>query len=111
MQMSDYQYGAVTVLKLDGSLSQEISGRFAAYFRDHVSKSLGRVVIDATSVHFVDSSGLECLLVLSDEVGRIGHTLRICGASETVSEVMDLTGIRNRFEHFEDVASAVRSIE
>lgn len=109
MRISEYQHGAVTVVKPEGSLAETDADTFAAAFRDHVARTLGRVVIDASSMHFVDSHGLETLLALSEELSAAGSALKLCAANDTVREVLDLTGLADRFEHYEDAPSAVRS--
>ena len=109
MRITEYQHGAVTVLKPEGSLSETDASAFAAAFRDGITRSLGRIVVDASSMHFVDSLGLEALLDLSEELTSAGSALKLCALNETVREVLDLTGLADRFEHYEDAPSAVRS--
>ena len=74
-----------------------------------MGRSLGRFVLDASMIAFVDSQGLEVLVTASDELAGSGRSVRLCGATETLREVLDLTGNADRFEHFADVNSAVRS--
>lgn len=73
------------------------------------AQALGRIVIDASEVPFVDSDGLEKLVDLSDELSSSGQTLKLCGVNETLREVFELTELAGLFEHFEDVQMAVRS--
>ena len=49
------------------------------------------------------------LVGLTDELSEGGQALRLCGASEILREVLDLTGLADLFEHYLDVNSAVRS--
>ena len=42
-------------------------------------------------------------------MSQSGQTLKICGANDTVREVLELTNLAALFEHFEDVNGAVRS--
>lgn len=109
MQIEEQQYGAVTVLKPHGPIA---AGDATEFFDRtlHVSaKALGRIVIDAADVPFVDSDGLEKLVDLSEELSSSGQTLKLCGVNETLREVFDLTEVTGQFEHFEDVQMAVRS--
>ena len=46
---------------------------------------------------------------LSEELGKSGQSLRLCSVNKTVREVLDLTELTHRFEHFEDANTAVRS--
>jgi len=105
----EQRQGAVTVVKPLGPLVQGDADQFGRTVRDVMQRSLGRFVIDASAVAFVDSRGLEVLLETTEELGQGGGTLRFCGANETLREVLDLTDIGAMFEHFEDINSAVRS--
>lgn len=109
MEIHEQRHGAVTVIKPDGALQGDDADRVATHVRDALEKAMGRIVFDAGKVPFVDSKGLECLLGLSEEAELGGQSFRLCNANETVREVLELTGLADRFEHFDDVTSAVRS--
>ncbi len=109
MQIQQYQHGAVTVLKPEGPLVGEDAELFRTRTQSTLRSSFGRLVIDACSIPYVDSKGLEALNDLSDEMSKAGQPLRICSTTETVREVFVLTNLDRLFEHFEDVGSAVRS--
>lgn len=109
MEISETRQGAVTVVKPMGPLVQSDAEQFAVRMREVMTRSLGRFVVDASAVPYVDSRGLESLVEATDELGKSGQALRLCGATETVREVLELTDLSSQFEHFQDVGSAVRS--
>jgi anti-anti-sigma factor len=109
MEIKEQRHGAVTVLKPVGPLVQADAGDFAERVGRAMVKSLGRFVLDASAVPFVDSAGLEALLEASKELNSNGQLLRLCGVNETVREVLELTDLAARFEYFDDVADATRS--
>lgn len=109
MEIQEQRHGAVTVIKPNGPLCQADAEQFKAHARDVLGRSLGRFIVDASAVPYVDSSGLETLLWVTDEVAASGRSLRLCGAGETLREVLELTGLADRFEHYVDVNTAVRS--
>jgi anti-anti-sigma regulatory factor len=45
----------------------------------------------------------------SDQLSSSGRVLRMCGTTETLREVLDVTGLSEKFEHYTDVNTAVRS--
>ena len=109
MDVAETREGAVTVVKPMGPLVSGDANDFLRRVDEVRTRSLGRFVIDASSIAFLDSQGLEALLTVSESVSDSGQFLRMCGANETVREVLELTEIADRFEHYVDVNSAVRS--
>ena len=109
MKIDEQQQGAVTMLKPDGPLVEADVPTFKERVMRTLASSKGRFVVDMSAVHYVDSAGLESLVDISDELGLSGQTLRLCAANKTVREVLDLTDLATRFDHFEDANTAVRS--
>jgi anti-anti-sigma factor len=109
MDILEQRHGAVTVVKPQGPLVLADAEQFARQVGEVMVRSLGRLVIDASAIPYVDSGGLEALVKASDELSAGGRSLRLCGAGETIREVLELTGLSDRFEHYEDVNTAVRS--
>ena len=109
MDVSESRQGAVTILKPNGPLTLDDTGLFKKRVRDVLTRSLGRFVLDTSAVAFVDSAGLETLADLADELAESGQTLKLCGSTDTVREVLELTDLASSFEHFEDIGDAVRS--
>ena len=72
-------------------------------------KSLGRLVLDASNIPFIDSRGLEVLVEVSQQLTQTGQVLKIAGVNDVLREVFELTELTCEFEHFTDVNSAVRS--
>lgn len=109
MDILETREGAVTVMKPCGPLLLAEAEQFKTRFVEVLPRCLGRVVVDATAIAYVDSRGLEVLVELGEEMAQAGQTLKLCGANETLREVMDLTETLGHFEQFADVHTAVRS--
>ncbi len=109
MQINEQTQGAVTVLEPDGALSQDDAEQFKNKLTEVLAESSGRVVVDLTKVPFVDSRGLEVLVEANDTLAAGGRALKLCAINETIREILDLTGLGNRFDHFDDTNSALRS--
>ncbi|MCE2966208.1 MAG: STAS domain-containing protein [Phycisphaerales bacterium] len=109
MNVSQTRHGAVTVLKPEGPLIGAGAGEFASHAQEVLRESLGRFVVDASAISHVDSAGLEALVDTTRTLSDSGQSLRLCGANETLREVLDLTDLSGLFEHYEDVGTAVRS--
>ena len=109
MRIQTWQSGAVTVVEPGGPLTADETEEFGSRFREEMARNLGRVVLDASDMAYLDSQGLELLVDLTQEMAQGGNALKICALSDTLREVMEVTGVSGHFEQFEDVRSAVRS--
>lgn len=109
MEIIEERQGAVTVLRPQGPLCSTDAEQFRERVAAVMDKSLGRFVVDAAEIPYLDSRGLEVLKETTEELGQSGQALRLCGANETVREVLDITDLSKLFEHYQDVPSAVRS--
>jgi anti-anti-sigma factor len=109
MELLTQQRGAVLVVKPTGPLTTTEADTFKSSIRGLIRENLGRIVIDASALHYVDSEGLQSLAEIADELLHSGKGLKLCAANETIQQVIELTGLSPRFEHFEDANSAVRS--
>lgn len=109
MEIQTQYRGAVLVVRPSGPLAGAEAETFKAALEGFVRDNLGRVVIDASALPYVDSKGLESLADTAAELSRSGKGLKLCGANDTLRQVIELTGLSPQFEHFEDANSAVRS--
>ncbi|QOI99179.1 MAG: STAS domain-containing protein [Phycisphaeraceae bacterium] len=109
MNIEERREGAVTVVRPQGPLVLGDAEQFKAAVDDVMTRSLGRFVIDASAVPYLDSRGLETLAEISETLSQRGGVLRLCGANDTLREVFDLTDTSPLFEHFADVNAGVRS--
>ena len=109
MTIHEQKHGAVMVIAPDGPLVQSDAERFKERAVAAFSRSLGRLVIDASKVPFVDSKGLEALLDVNDHLGQSGQAIKLCAANKTIREVLSLTELAPLFEQYDDVTTAVRS--
>jgi len=109
VEIHESRQGAVTVVKPMGPICQSDAAQFRTAVDDVRARSLGRFVVDAAAVAYVDSQGLEALVELSESLSKAGQSLRLCATNATVREALELTGLSDLFEHFEDANTAVRS--
>ena len=109
MKIHEQLQGAVIILKPEGPLVELDSGVVKQRLLQTLNATLGRFVVDMSAIPYVDSKGLEALVDVTEEMGRSGQALRMCGANKTVREVLELTDLASLFEHFHDANTAVRS--
>lgn len=109
MEIQEQRQGAVTVIKPRGPLCAQDADQFKSLALSVMERSLGRFVVDASDIAYLDSRGLEVLRETSDKLADSGRALRLCAANETVREVLEITDLSQYFEHFADVGAAIRS--
>ncbi|MEM7624231.1 MAG: STAS domain-containing protein [Planctomycetota bacterium] len=109
MRIENHKVGAVTVVEPHGPVVQDDAEVFGSRLLATVRDSMGRLVVDVSGVPYVDSAGLEVLADAATQLQSTGQSLRLCGANETLRTVFDLTELGTKFDHYQDVNTAVRS--
>lgn len=109
MEFTQQRHGAVSVVKPDGALTEQDTVQFCARMNEAIADSMGRLVLDAGEIAYLDSAGLEALLDVSERMGETGRVLKLTRVNETLREVFDLTQTTGAFECFDDINAAVRS--
>ncbi len=110
MRIETSQMGAVTVIHPDGPVvCKDDADALRAESLSILGKTLGRFVLDASDMAFVDSNGLEALVDISNELLEGGQPLRLCQLSDTLREIIAITGLTSSFQQYDTVQSAVRS--
>ena len=109
MKVAVEQCGGVAVMKPEGAITWANAEEFKTEMFEAIGENLGRIILDASLISYLDSKGLGVLVELTQQLSRSGKTLKLCHVNDTVRQVIELTGLRSLFEHFEDVNSAVRS--
>tara|TARA_E500000318_G_scaffold86482_5_gene83064 strand:+ start:130246 stop:130584 length:339 start_codon:yes stop_codon:yes gene_type:complete len=110
MNIDTSRHGAVSVVRPDGPvITEEDATLLRTESLNVLGSTLGRFVVDAKEMTFVDSNGLEALVDITQEVSAGGQHLKLCAVSDTLREILMLTGLSKKFQQYEDVQSAVRS--
>ena len=109
MEILESPNGAVLVLKpLGAILDSDVAG-FRTRAFDAAHRSVGRMVVDASAIPFIDSAAIEALVDLTEQLAESGRALKLCAPTPTVRLILELTGWVGSFEFFDDVPLAVRS--
>jgi len=110
MRIETNRHGAVTVVHPTGPvITEEDATQLRTEAFEVLGSTLGRFILDVSEMSFVDSNGLETLVDITDELSAGGHSLKLCGISDTLREILAITGLIPKFQQFEDVQTAVRS--
>ena len=109
MEIEVRQCGAVSVVKPIGPIKGSDADEVENALSEAIRGNLGRVVLDASAVPMIDSRALGAMVSVSQELAQSGMPLKLSSMSETVRQVIELTGLSALFELFDDSSSAVRS--
>src|SRR5690349_15848535 len=99
--------GAACVLRPSAALAEADVAAFRQLADDASRRCAGRVVLDASSIPYVDSAGLEALLDVTEALGKAGRSLKICCANATIRQILRITGIAGSFELYDEVNAGV----
>jgi anti-sigma B factor antagonist len=112
MQIETNRHGAVTVIHPGGPvITENDATQLKTESFEVLGQTLGRFIIDVSEMTFVDSYGLEALVDITNELGAGGQSLKLCGISDTLREILAITDLISKFQQFEDVQTAVRSFK
>lgn len=109
MKMKTQDYNDVTVIELQGELDGDSTEPFQKSIFDVISRGKAGVVIDMSSVEFIDSQGLELLLWLRDYCDENKHELRLARLNENCAKILEITRLESKFDSYDELAEAVKS--
>jgi anti-sigma B factor antagonist len=109
MKVSTQDYNEVTVVELQGDLD----GDFAEPLKDAIIGVIVRhrvgVVIDMSGIVFINGEGLELLLWIRDYCRQNKTQLRLAGLDENCTKILEVTRLNSEFDHYIELAEAVKS--
>lgn len=109
MKIDQQEVGTVQVFSPQGALVDDDAAEFAVLMEQKLKASNPRLVVAMGEVPYLDSKALETLVECSDALRARGSTLKLAAVPATCREIMQLTGLSERFQFFEQVQDAVRS--
>jgi anti-sigma B factor antagonist len=109
MKLKAQDYNDVTVVELQGELDGDFAELFRNSITDIIAKGKNGIVLDMSGVGFIDSRGLEQLLCVRDYCSRSKCELRLAGLNENCAKILEVTRLENEFDHYAELAEAVKS--
>lgn len=109
MRVKIQDYNNVTVVELHGELDGDFTELFQNTIKDIIAKQKTCIVIDMSNIGFIDSQGLEQLLWSRDYCNENKRELRLAGLDENCTRILEITQLENEFDHYAELAEAVKS--
>jgi anti-sigma B factor antagonist len=98
-----------TLIRLDGSMSDDYLRDIRAAFETSLGRELA-LVVDLTEVTFISSSGLGLLFNSNSRLKAKGRKMMIAGPREDIRRLFAVTRIENHVLLFETLQEAVASV-
>lgn len=109
MQMEiDEKDGVTTLRALERRIDAGISGELKEKLTEMVNAGKRRIVLNISTVEFLDSSGLGAIISGLKAVGADGK-LVICGTTEPVKSMFKLTRMDRIFRMYDTEADALQA--
>lgn len=109
MRVRTQDYNGVTVVELQGDLDGDLVGLLQETITDILAKGSAGIVLDMSAVGFVDSEGLELLLWVRDYCNQNKTQFRLAGLDENCTKILEIIRLENEFDHYAELAEAVKS--
>ena len=109
MKIKVQDYNGVTVVELQGELDADFVELFQKTITGIIARSKTGIVLDMSGVGFIDSQGLEQLLWVRNYCSDNECELRLAGLGENCAKILEVTRLENEFDHYAELAEAVKS--
>lgn|SRR5574341_1505655 len=109
MDVSVIRMNRLDLITIKGSINSDTAPRFDEALNQSLDRGTANLVIDLSGVDYMSSAGMRALIAAGKRASSEGGRLSLAAPSERVRQVMELAGLLNAFEVFEDQVSAVGS--
>jgi anti-sigma B factor antagonist len=106
---TDHANGIAIVRVGESRLMYPLLSEFSSVVTQLIASGERRVIVDLTSVGYVDSATIGCFMDLYRQVAAAGGSLKLAGVQRRVETMLTMTGAQNFIEVHPDEPSAVRS--
>ena len=106
---TDHAQGIAVVRVGESRLMYPLLSEFSTAVTDLIAAGERKVIVDLSSVGYVDSATIGCLMDLYRQAAAAGGTLKLAGVQKRVETMLTMTGAQNFIEVHPDEPSAVKS--
>ena len=110
MNLTTENANGVAVVRIGESrLMYPLLSEFSTAVTQLIAAGERKVVVDLSSVGYVDSATIGCLMDLYRQVSTTGGHLKLSGVQKRVETMLTMTGAQNFIEVHPDEPSALKS--
>ena len=101
--------GIAVVRVRETRLMYPLLSEFSSTVTALISAGERKILIDLTTVNYVDSATIGCLMDLYRQASAAGGTVKLSGVNKRVETMLTMTGAHNFLDIHSDETSAVKS--
>jgi len=106
---TDHAQGVAIVRVQESRLMYPLLSEFAGTVTGLIGSGEQKLLVDLSSVTYVDSATIGCLMDLYRQATAAGGSLKLSGVQKRVETMLTMTGAQNFLEIHADEPSAIKS--
>jgi anti-sigma B factor antagonist len=106
---TDKNQGVAVVRVNETRLMYPLLSEFSNTITSLIGGGERKLLLDLSTVTYVDSATIGCLMDLYRQASAVGGTLKLAGVQKRVETMLTMTGAQNFIEVHPDESSAVKS--
>jgi anti-anti-sigma factor len=109
MNLTTEQANGVSIIRVGESrLMYPLLSEFATAVTQLIAAGEKKIIVDLSTVGYVDSATIGCLMDLYRQATAAGGALKLAGVQKRVETMLTMTGAQNFIEVHADESSAVK---
>jgi anti-anti-sigma factor len=112
MNLQIESHGDVQIVRVkEERLVYSMLSAFFAEVQKTIEAGKHKLLIDLTTVSYVDSASVGCLMDIYRTVSEKSGSVKLVGLQERVETMVSMTGLHNFMEIFRDESAAIESFD
>ncbi len=110
MNLTTDRVGGISIVRVrEARLMYPLLSEFSSAVTSLIAAGERKILIDLTTVNYVDSATIGCLMDLYRQATAAGGSLKLSGVNKRVETMLTMTGAHNFLDLHADEAGAVKS--
>ncbi len=86
------------LFEISGELDLEASAKFSDILNDSIKQKKANIVLDCTSLSFIDSTGLGILISVYKKIKDDNYAISIKNPKQNINKLLNITGLNKLFK-------------
>jgi anti-anti-sigma factor len=108
MKITNENKGDIVICKVEGEIDINTSPQLRKAFDEFIHSNSKKILIDFSSVSYIDSSGLATLIELLQRLKKINGKFRLFNMNQKVKNIFEVTKLYKLFEIFDTQELALK---